>query len=211
MRSGSTQVGSGIKVILFDVDKVLLYYDADDHSRLISRISGVDYSRIKEYRDTISDMVDMGRISDWDVCWMMQKRFGMKGKLPDYRHFYMKSRYRMRPWKRMLSIANKLHGDYKTGTLSNVGEERNMERKKLLKGAKFDYEFNSCEMNMRKPNLNIYRAALKEMGVKPEEVIFIDDKEKNLKPARKLGMIAIRFTGIKNLRKELSSLGIRIQ
>jgi len=51
----------------------------------------------------------------------------------------------------------------------------------------------SCEVGMNKPNKNIYLFALEKLNLKPEECIFIDDKEKYLLPAQELGIKTVLF------------------
>ncbi len=45
----------------------------------------------------------------------------------------------------------------------------------------------SCEVGMVKPNKEIYELALKNLGVIPQESIFIDDKIANIRAAEKIG------------------------
>jgi putative hydrolase of the HAD superfamily len=52
----------------------------------------------------------------------------------------------------------------------------------------FDDLFFSCEKGLKKPDLEFYELAIREMNVRPQECLFIDDKEENLLPAEKLGM-----------------------
>ncbi|MCA9488179.1 MAG: HAD family phosphatase [Nanoarchaeota archaeon] len=52
----------------------------------------------------------------------------------------------------------------------------------------------SCDVGMRKPNPKIYELTIKKLKLKPSEVLFIDNQEWNLRPARKLGMKTIKFT-----------------
>lgn len=52
----------------------------------------------------------------------------------------------------------------------------------------FERNFYSHEMGMRKPNPQIYRDALKEAGLVPEETLFIDDMKENTEAAKILGM-----------------------
>ena len=54
--------------------------------------------------------------------------------------------------------------------------------------ALFDNVFISCERGIKKPDLEFYELAIREMNVKPQECLFIDDKEENLLPVEKLGM-----------------------
>lgn len=61
--------------------------------------------------------------------------------------------------------------------------------------------FSSYEIEARKPDIKIYNYLLKNTGLKPDECIFVDDKEKNIETAKNLGMNAYRFdtaTGLKN-------------
>ena len=60
----------------------------------------------------------------------------------------------------------------------------------------------SCEVGMRKPNPKIYGLILEKLNTMPEECLFIDNQEWNIKPARKLGMKAILFKNNKQLFKE---------
>jgi putative hydrolase of the HAD superfamily len=52
----------------------------------------------------------------------------------------------------------------------------------------FDKIYASYEMKCTKPDLKIFRMMLEDSGIKPEESLYIDDSERNLVPARELGM-----------------------
>ncbi len=51
----------------------------------------------------------------------------------------------------------------------------------------FDHKFVSYKLKMQKPSKRIFAYALRKLKVKPEEALFIDDKEANLRPARGIG------------------------
>jgi putative hydrolase of the HAD superfamily len=51
-----------------------------------------------------------------------------------------------------------------------------------------DTWFVSGDLGLRKPSLDIYRRAVADLGVKPEEVVFVDDRPRNLDAARQLGI-----------------------
>ena len=51
---------------------------------------------------------------------------------------------------------------------------------------------------------------LKEINQKPEEVIFIDDKETDIEKAKRLGINAILFKNTKRLISDLKILGISV-
>ena len=62
--------------------------------------------------------------------------------------------------------------------------------------------FTSYELRLLKPSPKIFKAVLERLGAKPEEVIFVDDKLKNIEAANKLGMHGIKYnreTIVKNI------------
>lgn len=66
----------------------------------------------------------------------------------------------------------------------------------------------SHDVGVRKPNPKIYEYAIQKVGVKPEEIVFIDDKESSLIPARQMGIATILFESPDQLRNALISLGV---
>lgn len=81
---------------------------------------------------------------------------------------------------------------------------------------KFDYQrlfhsvLYSFEAKAMKPEKEVYEMILKRLGSKPSESLFIDDYEKNLVPANKLGLKTILFTDSKTLKMDLASFGIMV-
>lgn len=72
--------------------------------------------------------------------------------------------------------------------------------------APFEY-FNgimvSCDVHMVKPDVEIYRRFLEEFSLRAEECIFIDDREKNVTGAAKIGIKGVVFE--KNFEKILKN------
>ena len=58
----------------------------------------------------------------------------------------------------------------------------------------FNHIIDSCEEGVRKPEPEIFHIALERAGVKPEEVLFLDDFEGNLDAAKVLGIDGIFVT-----------------
>ena len=52
----------------------------------------------------------------------------------------------------------------------------------------------SYRLKLLKPDPEIYRQTLKQLNLLPHEVIFVDDKRKNVEAARKIGITSIVFT-----------------
>ena len=50
-----------------------------------------------------------------------------------------------------------------------------------------------------------------KLETRPEEALFIDDKQPNIDAARRLGLIAIQFSTVENLRKDIIAAGLDSQ
>lgn len=94
-----------------------------------------------------------------------------------------------------LEFLEKLVADkkYKLILLSNTNEfhidwiKENVNFYEEFK-ALFDAFYLSHEIQLRKPNANIYEFVLKQNNIKAEESLFIDDTEENISSASKLGI-----------------------
>jgi putative hydrolase of the HAD superfamily len=100
-------------------------------------------------------------------------------------------------------------GRYRLMTINNESAELNRHRLEQF-GLRdiFLAFFSSCWVGVLKPGRRIYELALAMSQAEPKASVFIDDRERNLEPARALGMRAIRFTDAPQLRQELAGLGV---
>jgi putative hydrolase of the HAD superfamily len=91
-----------------------------------------------------------------------------------------------------------------TAILSNIGDTTQQAMEREIKWlARFDVLVWSYQLHMAKPDPAIYRYALEKLGTRPEEALFIDDREVNVEAAVALGMKALLFTTVDQLRADL--------
>ena len=69
----------------------------------------------------------------------------------------------------------------------------------------------SCEVNLIKPEREIYEKLISMAGVKPEEIVFFDDKAENVEGAAALGIKAVLWEDAESARRELLSLGLNLK
>ncbi|MFX0056949.1 MAG: HAD family hydrolase [Candidatus Hodarchaeota archaeon] len=74
----------------------------------------------------------------------------------------------------------------------------------------FDEFILSHEIQMTKPDPNIFKYAIKKAGCKAREILFIDDGMNNVRAAKELGINAIRYIDLQNLIDELKVFKIRL-
>jgi FMN phosphatase YigB (HAD superfamily) len=69
----------------------------------------------------------------------------------------------------------------------------------------FDGFLSSCELRSMKPSATAFGRALAEIGTNPSDVVFIDDREENVKGAKDFGIRwALRFTSIARLKRDVA-------
>ncbi len=98
------------------------------------------------------------------------------------------------------------HG-YRTAIISNMPIEFhrcNVDKCTWLPS--FDHDTFSCTIKAHKPDAVDFRHCLDALNLKPEETIFLDDRESNVEGARKLGMHGIVFTTAAELSAEIGQL-----
>lgn len=75
----------------------------------------------------------------------------------------------------------------KIGILSNllILDKKRLDKEVGL--SNYDYVFLSFELGLRKPDIRIYEEVQKRLPFKKENILFIDDKEKNVLKAKEFG------------------------
>jgi FMN phosphatase YigB (HAD superfamily) len=94
----------------------------------------------------------------------------------------------------------------KTGILSNV-DRIGAQIFKLLRGYRgYDVVFLSYRHGVKKPQDKFYELAVDHFKVKPDEILFIDDRKHWLAPADKLGMKTIHSRSTSQIIREIKQL-----
>ena len=108
-----------------------------------------------------------------------------------------------------IDIARALSADsrFTLMTLNNESEELNVHRIEAFGIAQiFEAFISSCWLGVRKPMRRFYNRALGIAHAEPATSLFIDDRQQNLTPATTLGMSAILYKSVPQLRSDLERL-----
>ena len=114
------------------------------------------------------------------------------------------------PHKESISLIRCLRdNNIKVGFLSNGPRDRTLFLdKKYNFISLFDFGLFSFQAHAWKPDKKIYLKLIDTFKLNPENITYIDDRERDLKPAEKLGMNTVLFKSIKQLKDELKTIGI---
>ena len=99
----------------------------------------------------------------------------------------------------------------RTAVLSNTSEthwEKALAIAPLLARIPVEYHFTSFQIGAAKPDRRIYEYAIRTLRSSPEEIVFIDDLEENIRGAEQCGMRGIVYRSPEQVRLELRSIGV---
>lgn len=197
-----------IKIIIFDIGGVVLYVE-DSLANIFEKWGiqlGLPEGKSIEFYTRYLDRMLVGKISAAKYFSLFKKEFGIK---KDIQGSWMQAAIKdIKLNKELIRRIDKLRKQYPVVALSNVTEIRSIIDEHFDIYSHFDKVFLSYKLKAVKPSKGIYQAVMKKMKVKPEEVLFIDNKEANLMVARQLGIKCIQFNNNAQLVTEFKRIGL---
>jgi putative hydrolase of the HAD superfamily len=201
----------GLRAVVFDYGMVLSGLpDAESHAAMV-RITGLPVDRFEALYWADRHAYDEGKLTGAEF-WQKMVRAADLSLSPEQleelnRHdarMWTTQNPAMLAWQRRLKERG-----LKTAILSNMGDSVLVSLEREFDWLeRFDVLVWSFQLKMAKPEPAIYRHVMKELGTRPEETLFIDDKAVNIEAARALGMAAIEFSTVERLRADLIALGL---
>jgi len=195
-----------IKTLLFDNNGVFTANDLEGSYQKLADFFGVTVAELQPIQDYISKAEDVGKITTDQFYDYIQEQLGTNKSKVELRKVHLSS-YEVRP--EVKDFVKTLSNRYELAMLTNFGDgfdEANQKYWRLEDVFKPENIFVSYKVGMLKPNEDFYLYALNKLKKEPREVIFIDDKIENVETARTLGMNAVQFKTIEQLKAELSEI-----
>lgn len=200
----------GLRAVVFDYGMVLTGLpDPEAHAALV-RITGLPLDRFEPLYWADRHAYDEGTLNGVAFWQKLLRDAG----LPADQHkveelnawdarMWGTQNHAMVAWQKQLKESGFL-----TGILSNMGDSvlAHIEREHQWLN-RFDVLIWSFQLRMAKPDPAIYRYLLNQLGTRPEETLFLDDKLVNVEAARALGMKSLVFSTIDGLRDDLVANG----
>lgn len=202
---------SSYGTIIFDLGEVVLKSDHPYHTpKQIEKFSKnfkTDFDSLSRGWDEAWPDFRIGKITE-DTFWGKFLR-SANAKVIDIEYakeFYRKNQKQI---SNMLDLLGKLKRSYRLAALSTISKEWLDFKKDRFKLDKyFDLIIGSGYAGIAKPDPEIYKLLIAKLSVSPSSCIFVDDAEKNMPPAKDLGITTVLFRGQKKLEKDLEKLGI---
>ena len=203
---------SELSTLFFDIGGVLATNGWDRNSRRHCVESfGLDYEEFRDRHEFVADAFETGRLT---IDEYLKRTVFYRERDFTAKAFQQGMEAESQPYADSLRVVAELAGTgkYFLATLNNESRELNETRiEKFQLEQYFQLFLSSGFLGVKKPDQAIYRMALQLTQRRPEECVFVDDRDLNLECAVTEGMHTILYQNAGQLRKELIALGIEIE
>ena len=200
-----------LKTFLFDLGNVILRFDFTSAFRRLAKASGRSAAEVERYFSAsgLEVLYDGGKITT------LQFHREVKGALKhslDLAAFKSIWNEIFTPNTEVISLVKRLSASYRLVLLSNTNQmhyEYIRRRYRVLDP--FDRIVLSYKEKIRKPDLELYRRAIRVCKAKPSEIFYIDDRAEMTEAAATLGIQTFTFRqNPKQLIKELKRRAVKL-
>ena len=201
----------GLRAVVFDYGMVLTGPQDPEAYAALLRITGLPRDRFEPLYWADRHDYDLGKLSGLAFWQKLLRDAGLnlaRGAAEELNRWDARMWTTQNPamlaWQQQLKQRGLL-----TAILSNMGDNvlANVERE-FAWIHNFDVLVWSYQLRIAKPDPAIYRHLLNQLRTLPEETLFLDDKMVNVEAARALGIQALQFFTVEQLRADLIAAGL---
>jgi FMN phosphatase YigB (HAD superfamily) len=194
------------KLILFDWGNILInmYPTSKDPNHSILKTGLIDKLHPKDenaFKKLLKDdrfwRLSGNRFNE--LIYEYLKESGTDCSVQDFRQAYIDIMSEVSWFTNTVELTKQLYNEGKTriGILSTMSELDKIVVENTIDLNKYDYTFLSCDLGMSKPESQIYSLVENVSHTKPENILFFDDLDNNIKMAEKHGWKGKVITGDK--------------
>jgi FMN phosphatase YigB (HAD superfamily)/DNA-binding XRE family transcriptional regulator len=182
-RAANSVSRSGVRFVYFDINGCLVHFFHRAFMGLAEK-TGVSADLIETTFWSYNDEVCRGTMTLEEFNRRCASRFGMESM--DWEKIYLET---VEPVRGMEDLVRWASEHYRVGLLTNImpGFVESLRGHGLLPDVDYDVIIDSSEVGYIKPEPEIFQVATEKSGVKPEEILFVDDSRPNIMAADKLG------------------------
>jgi FMN phosphatase YigB (HAD superfamily) len=195
-------------LVLFDLDGVLVHYDHGPRLRMLAERSGASFEAVATelFDSGLERAADLGDYDAEGQMLELSRRLGVPVSVQDGIAARAAS---MVADPEMLELARAVRAE--VAILTNNGLLLRDHLPEICPPVIPRFAgrvFCSAQFRLAKPDPDIYRRCVAELGFTPAQTLFIDDKADNAEGARSAGLKAFHFRHADGLRAELLALNL---
>ncbi len=198
-----------VPTVFFDVGGVLLTnaWDTAARKRAAAEFE-LDYQELQTRHEMLKTAFETGRLSLEVYLRKAVFHTPRKFSMADFREFMFRQSQPLGEtleWLRALGRSP----SHRLFTLNNESVELHEYRVRTFQlDTIFQGFLTSCYLGQAKPDEGIYLSALGIAACNKDDAIFVDDRPLNVEPAHALGLTAVQFHDLDQLRDFLKQRGI---
>jgi len=181
-----------IKCIIFDYGNVIAKSRSAKFRDALFKKHGINPAKVKEYWKHFNHPYELGEMTNVQFLNGLRKYVNQEVSIQELANLFFMSD---EPEEEMIHVIRKLSGYFEITILSNSNPL-------LTQKIKHDGYFKhirvkvfSDEIHIRKPDARAYQITLRDLRYHPDQCIFVDDREENIRMAVKLGIRSILYDG----------------
>lgn len=205
------QQTSSITTLFFDIGGVLLSNGWDRAARKrAAAVFSLDLPEFEERHHLTFDTYEEGKLTldeYLDRIVFYEPRTFTREEFKDFMYAQTEA------YPEMIDMICKIKAKYgiKIAVVNNEGRELNEYRIRKYGLNKFvDFFISSCFVHFRKPDADIFRIALDIALVKPEEVVYVEDRAMFVSVAEGLGIKGLLHEDYVTTREKLAAWGFAL-
>ena len=197
------------KVVVFDYGEVISVTPTPEDRAALTELAGGDAERFWPAYWRHRNALDQGTLSIQSYWRGIERELGESWGDATVHRLWLAD---FRSWLTIdhdtLDVLLDLkEGGTRMALLSNAGRDFGSYFRHGTLGDLFEQVFVSGELGTIKPSPEIFEHVMSSLDVTPEQTVFIDNKEENVRGAEALGIAGHVFTTPQGLRAYLDALG----
>jgi putative hydrolase of the HAD superfamily len=198
------------RVVVFDYGEVISLSPTDADKRIVEELAGVEPAMLWPRYWATRDELDRGSLSVSEYWTAIGEDLGADWSGARIHEIWLAD---FRSWLSVepdvFELLSRLKaGGTRTALLSNAGQDFGGAFRFSPLGALFDHFFVSGELLLLKPEPSIYEHVVRTLGVASRDIVFIDNREINVRGAESIGITGHVFIGAAELRSFLEGLAV---
>lgn len=195
-----------IQWILLDLGGVVVQEPTPRVRAAVGRCLGLSPQRVEELLRPYADDATCGRATLGEIYADLLPRIGCEATPQEAlaAHLAAYREVALRPAPAILRLIERLRRHVGVACLSNTEVEIGRLSRDMGLLDVFDGVYLSPELGAGKPHPDAYTKVLADLGCRPGQAVFVDDRPENVAAAEALGMHAIHFTSADALAAALA-------
>ncbi len=181
---------NNIRFVYFDVGGVIFDFEQGIHN--LADLLGTNFENCERIFKKYDPIICRGKITPQELWNKYKKEIGYKGDDVDFADFWSDQ---FIPIPQIHEFIKELQKNYAVGLLTNIypGVFPLMIKKGKIPNIPYTVVIQSCEEGLIKPEEGFLRIAEEKSGVKPNEILLMDDVKSNILAVRKRNWSGVLF------------------